>query len=333
MSDDPRNGTEQEHLLDAVVAAYLEAVEAGQPPDRQELLRRHTKVAAGLAEFFADQDHFDRLAPPLYEIKPERSVRLAGPGAVSPRSPSANPDTIDDSFATRSYLRGASPGPARAMGKEVRYASISEETIASPASRTPPPRGEDGRRGRFAILGLYARGGLGQVSLAQDLELERRVALKEIRTDRLDRPFVRERFLNEAKITGYLEHPGIVPVYALGQDELDRPYYAMRFIEGRTLADAMRDYHQQPTPLAFNDLLRRFVTVCQTIAYAHSKDVIHRDLKPANIMLGEYGETLVVDWGLAKRVGGKPSSVAGPTGNPGVPFAEADPLTRPTRTH
>src|SRR5437660_757567 len=83
---------------------------------------------------------------------------------------------------------------------------------------------------------------------------------------RPDRPFVRERFLNEAKITGYLEHPGVVPVYALDQDEFDRPYYTMRFIEGRTFADAIRAYYQQPTPLAFNDLLRRFVTVCQTVA-------------------------------------------------------------------
>src|SRR5207237_7875053 len=120
---------------------------------------------------------------------------------------------------------------------------------------------------------------------------------------RADDPQVRQRFLAEAEITGQLEHPGIVPIYALEHDAAGRPIYAMRFIQGRTLADAIKAYHQQPTTLALRELLQRFITICQTLAYAHSKEVIHRDLKPANVMLGDYGETLVVDWGLAKRPG------------------------------
>jgi serine/threonine protein kinase len=258
MDAEHANGAGREQVLDALIVAYLEAAEAGQPPDRQALLRRHPDLAGDLAEFFADQDRLDRLAAPLRDLTPGRR---AGTPAPLPAPP----------------FRGA-PAP-------------------------PPPAVGPSQRGRFAVLGLHARGGLGQVSLAQDRELERRVALKEIRADRLDGPRVRERFLNEAKITGCLEHPGVVPVHALGEDEHGRPFYAMRFVEGRTLADAARAYHQQPTPLAFNDLLRRFVTVCQTVAYAHSKGVIHRDLKPANVLLGDYGETLVVDWGLAKRLG------------------------------
>jgi tetratricopeptide (TPR) repeat protein len=158
------------------------------------------------------------------------------------------------------------------------------------------------RRGSFTIVRPHARGGLGQVSLARDDKLGRQVALKEIRPDRPDSHTVRQRFLTEAEITGQLEHPGIVPIYALDQDEQGKPYYVMRFVQGRTLADAIAAYHAQPNPLAFNDLLTRFASVCQTVAYAHSKGVIHRDLKPANVMLGEYGETLVVDWGLAKRM-------------------------------
>jgi serine/threonine protein kinase len=136
---------------------------------------------------------------------------------------------------------------------------------------------------------------LGVVSLAFDEALRRQVALKEIRPDRRGNAHLRWRFLAEAEITGQLEHPGVVPIYALEEDAEGQPYYAMRFVRGCTLAEAIQAYHARPTPLAFHDLLKRFLDVCQTIAYAHSRGVIHRDLKPANVMLGDFGETLVVD--------------------------------------
>ncbi len=174
---------------------------------------------------------------------------------------------------------------------------------------------------RFTIERLHAQGGLGQVSLALDGQLNRPVALKEIRPDRRTED-ARRRFITEAEITGQLEHPGIVPIYALEKDAAGEPYYAMRFIQGRPMSQAIKEYHQTPTVLVFRDLLQRFVSVCQTVSFAHSKDVIHRDLKPANVMLGNYGETLVVDWGLAKRVvsgqspmvSGKPDDTASPVG-------------------
>jgi serine/threonine protein kinase len=167
--------------------------------------------------------------------------------------------------------------------------------------------------GRFTVLRLHARGGQGQVSVARDEQLRRQVALKEVHPERGDDPGLRQRFLAEAEITGQLEHPGVVPVYALEQGSDGRPYYAMRLIQGHTLAEAVAQYHARPTPLASRDLLQRFVAVCQTVAYAHSKGIIHRDLKPHNVMLGDYGETLVVDWGLAKRLG--ESSAEGLEGN------------------
>src|SRR5215471_17571967 len=138
----------------------------------------------------------------------------------------------------------------------------------------------------FRKLRFHAQGGLGQVSVAWDEKLRRKVALKEIRADRSHHAVVRQRFLTEAIITGQLQHPGIVPVYALQEDPGGQPSYAMRFVEGRTLSDAVRDYHARPSPLAFRELLQHFTDICQTISYAHSKGVIHRDLKPANIMLG-----------------------------------------------
>jgi serine/threonine-protein kinase len=162
---------------------------------------------------------------------------------------------------------------------------------------------------RYRRLREHARGGLGEVHVALDEELKREVALKEIQDRFADQPDSRARFLREAEITGKLEHPGVVPVYGLSCYPDGRPYYAMRFIRGESMQQAIARFHQadeQPRrdpgerSLALRELLTRFVAVCNTVAYAHSRGVIHRDLKPANAMLGEYGETLVVDWGLAR---------------------------------
>jgi WD40 repeat protein/tRNA A-37 threonylcarbamoyl transferase component Bud32 len=171
---------------------------------------------------------------------------------------------------------------------------------------------------RFRRLREHAKGGLGEVFVALDEELSREVALKEIQGRHADNPSSRARFLLEAEITGGLEHPGIVPVYGLGQYPDGRPYYAMRFIRGESLHDAIQRFHQADVlgrdpserALALRELLRRFVDVCNAMSYAHSRGVLHRDLKPDNIMLGRYGETLVVDWGLAKPVQ-QPESVPG----------------------
>lgn len=179
-----------------------------------------------------------------------------------------------------------------------------------------------GQGSRFTVLRLHAQGGLGLVHIAHDEQLKRDVALKEIRPERADHEEARRRFLAEAEITGQLEHPGVVPIYAIEADASGRPAYAMRFIQGRTLGDSIKAYHDKPTPIALRDLLQKFVSVCQTLAYAHSKGVIHRDLKPANIMLGDYGETLVVDWGLAKRIGGPQATSAHASDGP--PHAALD---------
>ncbi len=163
---------------------------------------------------------------------------------------------------------------------------------------------------RFRIVRPHARGGLGEVFVAQDQELHREVAVKQIQMRHADEQESRARFLQEAEITGGLEHPGIVPVYGLGTYADGRPYYAMRFIRGDSLKDAIERYHgpagkkrtAAERSLELRALLGRFIDVCDAIEYAHSRGVLHRDLKPGNIMLGKYGETLVVDWGLAKSV-------------------------------
>ncbi len=156
---------------------------------------------------------------------------------------------------------------------------------------------------RYEVLRPHARGGLGLLSVARDAELGREVALKEMLDQVADDPASRDRFVREAEVTGGLEHPGIVPVYGLGRYADGRPYYAMRFVRGETLEDAIKKLHAGEEGYTLRGLLTRFVAVCNAVAYAHSRGVIHRDIKPANIMLGSFGETLVVDWGLAKVVG------------------------------
>ncbi len=159
--------------------------------------------------------------------------------------------------------------------------------------------------GRYEILGEIGRGGIGRVLRAMDAHIGREVAIKELlpqftssgSRDPVTRKSQTElRFLTEARITGNLEHPGVVPVYELGQRADGTLYYVMKLVRGQTLLDALKGRDLQGRL----SLLPRFIDVCNAIAFAHSHGVIHRDLKPENIMLGQFGETLVLDWGLAK---------------------------------
>jgi serine/threonine-protein kinase len=162
---------------------------------------------------------------------------------------------------------------------------------------------------RYTLSRLHATGGIGRVWLARDASLGRDVALKELRPERAGQPALWARFQREAQVTGQLEHPGIVPVYEVGRRPDDQaPFYTMRFVRGRTLAEAARAYHDrrargQAGPLELRELLTAFVGVCHAVAYAHSRGVLHRDLKPQNVVLGDYGEVIVLDWGLAKVIG------------------------------
>jgi len=170
-------------------------------------------------------------------------------------------------------------------------------------NRTPEP-GQ-----RYTLRRLHATGGIGRVWLAYDSDLGREVALKELRPERSQNQGFSNRFLHEAQITGQLEHPGIVPVYELTRRSDDRqPFYTMRFIKGRTLSDAIRAYHDKRVaghaePLEQVALLNAFVATCNAVAYAHSRGVIHRDLKGQNVVLGDFGEVIVLDWGFAKVLG------------------------------
>lgn len=188
-------------------------------------------------------------------------------------------------------------------------------TGASTADRTPSGApgdvlGASGEQLAYSSelgeLSFHAKGGLGTVYVAQDRKLHREVALKFIHRRLAADPEARARFLIEAEVTGRLEHPGVIPVHGWGQNDDGRLFYAMRFIRGETLETAIQRYQQgdgQAAGMPLHNLLTCFVSICKTIAYAHNCGIIHRDIKPDNVMLGRYGETLVVDWGLAMPVG------------------------------
>ncbi len=184
--------------------------------------------------------------------------------------------------------------------------------VVAPATSSPDAgtrvAGEQ-RKGvsRFKIIRKLGEGGLGSVWLAQDEKLNRKVAIKELKRDSLESEAAWHRFQREAEITGRLEHPNIVPLYQYGDDrDSGEPFYVMRFVGKRTLADAIVEHQdrveagQVDGALSIHRLLTVFLDVCQAIAYAHSRGVVHRDIKPENIALDNFGQVVVLDWGLAK---------------------------------
>ncbi|HEV3165298.1 MAG TPA: serine/threonine-protein kinase [Isosphaeraceae bacterium] len=294
------------------------ATEAGLPesphiePDAGDLLEQTMAFAAG---------------PPTLPVQARSGSVASGlerqePGGATPTLPEApGPggsvnDTLDvparaaNALRTLSFIADLDATqaptnklPGRPGGPQAGDAELSASLEAGKGPVLPS---------RYRILRSHARGGLGEVYVAFDEELRREVALKEIQLRHANRTDSRLRFLLEAEVTGGLEHPGIVPVYGLGRYADGRPYYAMRFIRGQSLQDAVDHFHladlnqvnRDPgeRSLEFRQLLERFRDVCNAIGYAHSRGVIHRDIKPANVMLGAFGETLVVDWGLAKAL-------------------------------
>jgi serine/threonine protein kinase len=210
----------------------------------------------------------------------------------------------------------AVPAPARIEGpaSSLHQAGLVGGVTLSGAGNTPAPAsravgaalagGQPGGQ-RYVVQGEIARGGMGAVLRAVDCDIRREVAVKYL----LDQSDARKktRFVEEAQITGQLEHPNIVPIHELGVDAQKRLFFSMKLVKGRSLSQVLDDLRQSPKlaerEFTLGRLLTIFVNICHALAYAHSRGVIHRDLKPANIMVGDFGEVYVMDWGLAKVLG------------------------------
>lgn len=162
---------------------------------------------------------------------------------------------------------------------------------------------------QYIVEKEVGRGGAGRVFLAYDGNVGREVAIKEVELTRAPdeerRQRALKRFLREAKLTAQLEHPNIIPIYDLKTDEDGSTFYVMKYVRGKTLRQAIEECGEANSAKAFEKrmhLLGPLIDICEAMAFAHSKGIIHRDLKPGNIIIGEYGETILLDWGLAKRV-------------------------------
>ena len=160
---------------------------------------------------------------------------------------------------------------------------------------------------RYVVVGVAGRGGMGTVHVARDVELMRRVALKELSPDAADDRAARARFVREVQVTAQLDHPHIVPVYGLEVADGGRPAYAMKLVEGRTFSQLIaetKDAYEREAAIdeehSLATRLERFLKVCDAIEYAHARGVVHRDLKPANLMIGGHGEVYVMDWGICR---------------------------------
>jgi len=278
--------------------------------DERELVEafndRSSASGRSLAEILFDRGSLDQIQLDLVNrLVAERIKRGEGDAEKSLRTITSAESTIEQ------IAQLGDPEVNGALARQGLLPPVERSRQADGGRRADGAHGTSWIDDRFLIIRPHARGGLGQVFVAVDRDLGREVALKQIHLPFADNEGSRARFVREAEVTGGLEHPGIVPVYALGFDGDGRPYYAMRFVRGQSFKEAIALFHrderlkQSPgkRSLALRKLLRRFLDVCNAVDYAHGRGVLHRDLKPSNIILGKHGETLVVDWGLAKAVG------------------------------
>ncbi|MCA9049332.1 MAG: serine/threonine protein kinase [Planctomycetaceae bacterium] len=307
-------GRRQEVPTEVVTDILLEALQQNRPieviVDQSDLLsRRQREIVRRLLEegcAAGDESRLSGRRSTLRNAKIGHTALIEGRGSDRQAAEDQTPaDASLSQNAERSNNQPAEDLPERTQQLPGTAGDVQFE---AECARSLPVGA-----GRYTEVAEIGRGGWGVVVRSFDRQLERDVAVKKLGPEAAAHPEIRRRFLHEARITAQLQHPGIVPVYERGISSADRqPYYAMKLLDGVTLRDVIRDYHALPAGAEkrrrFTSLLNSLVDVCQAVAYAHSRDIIHRDLKPANVVIGEFGETIVVDWGLARHT--DPSSDA-----------------------
>ena len=247
-------------------------------------------------------------------LSPEQTLRLVHPAYRRMQTPAFSPESTQRLAPQGASGRGKPEMEAGPGGETIAFQMPEAEVVIGAAV----PVHMD-----YALKGEIARGGMGRIYAAEDPNLERQVALK---VSSFSEAAAGAQFCHEARVLAHLAHPNIVPVYNLGKDADGRPFYSMKLVQGRTLQEVLRQLAaREPETLAYFSrarLLRVFRKVCDAVAFAHDRGFLHRDLKPENVMVGEFGEVLVMDWGLAKALpkkGGAPEESAHPGFIEGTP--------------
>jgi len=227
-----------------------------------------------------------------------------GPGAAPPQKDRSLGDSLRERY-------GSDPDPRISLDPDAERSpdTVTKETLKGLAARIPVTK-------RYSLQGEVARGGMGVILRVFDKDLRRTLAMKvvlgKVEPSHIgDTPVADlqtlSRFLEEAQITGQLDHPGVVPVHEIGLDDEGRVFFTMRMVKGRNLEEIIALARKGEDGWNQTRALGVILRVCEAMGYAHSKGVVHRDLKPSNIMVGKFGETYVMDWGLAKVIGRRDS--------------------------
>ena len=263
MPNETNESSVREQRVNEAIAAYLEAVDAGEAPDPKGFIAAHSDIAGELESFFANRDEFERMAEPLQPAGNESPKPLPDDVTLPPASEPTEAPTLAPTEAA-----------GVAIGTMVRYF------------------------GDYELLEEIARGGMGVVYKARQVSLNRIVALKMILAGQLASEDDVKRFHAEAEAAANLDHPGIVPIYEVGEHE-GQHYFSMGFVEGSSLSAKVAD-----GPLPPREAAEYTKKVAEAVAFAHEHGVIHRDLKPANVLLDGNDQPKVTDFGLAKKVEG-----------------------------
>ncbi|MFK7820002.1 MAG: protein kinase [Planctomycetaceae bacterium] len=255
------------------------------------------KVDKLLAEFAEESQPAGQSQPGFEKtvIPDSTSKKVPGSLNVGLTANSCEEAAVVLSHTNHSVLNSISASLSDVPAVMLRDATEFDDRVVQPLSNEIPIHPS---RSRIQLHGEIARGGMGAVLRGRDTDLGRDLAIKVLLNSHKDKPDVVQRFIEEAQIGGQLQHPGIAPVYELGQLADERPFFSMKLVKGDTLSKLLSDREEPATDRA--KLIGIFEQVCQTMEYANSRGVIHRDLKTANIMVGAFGEVQVMDWGLAK---------------------------------
>ncbi len=263
----------------------------------------HQAVAAMLQHWQQDSDHWPacvtRRSWPICRPATRRRARNSGPTSRRCWTKPMGKGEISNSLACTLRIGRISlsrRGVLMNRPDDPNH-TVDETPRPNPLTGSPVPQ-EAAASARLELLEEIARGSMGAVLRGRDADIGRDVAVKVLLEAHCGKPEPARRFLEEARIAGRLQHPGVAPVYALGRLPDGRPFFTMKLIKGRTLTALLTE--RIDLAAGRPRFLRIFEQVCQTLAYAHARGVIHRDLKPSNVMVGAYGEVQVMDWGLAK---------------------------------